>query len=140
MAKQRKRPPKMWIYSPPKPPKPKVPEALKAEVAEKGDALVEALKPQHIQKPPKGYKWNYIVDLYTKWHRCYFYFCSRWASPGPNAISPFFEMRFARMEYVDGRRFNLSFIRHTGEWIEMERGLTVDKCMEAIKGGGFYSP
>jgi hypothetical protein len=130
----------MWIYSPPKPPKPKVPEALKAEVTEKGNVLIEMLKPQHIQKPRRGYKWNYIVDLYTKWYRSYFYFCSKWASPGPNAISPFFEMRFARMEYVGGRSFNLSFMRYTGEWIETEQRLTVDRCIEVIKEGGFYSP
>ena len=130
----------MWIYSPPKPVKPKIPLDLKAEVTGKAEELLNELKKQHIKKPPKGYKWNYIVDLYTKWFRGYFYFCAKYACPGPNAISPFFETRFARMEYVGGKRFNLSFMRHTGEWIELKQWLTVEKCLEAVKSDGFYNP
>lgn len=91
MAKRRKKPPRMWIYSPPRLPKPKVPDDLKAEVTERAGQLIEELKKLHIKKPPKGYKWNYIVDLSTKWFRSYFYFCAKYACPGPNAISPFFE-------------------------------------------------
>lgn len=140
MAKRTKKPPKMWIYSPPKPPKPKVPDDLKAEITEKGDQLMEELKPQHIKQPPKDYEWNYIVNLYTKWFRNYFYFCAKYACPSPNALSPFFESRFARLEYVGERQFNLSYMRHTGEWIELEQGVTINQCMKAIKNDGFYIP
>ncbi|MDQ3754928.1 MAG: hypothetical protein M3371_09370, partial [Acidobacteriota bacterium] len=83
---------KMWVYCPPKPPKPKVPETLKAEVSEKAEQLIEStLKRQYIKAPPKDDRFNYVVDLYTKWYRCYFYFCAKYACPGPSAISPFFE-------------------------------------------------
>jgi hypothetical protein len=130
----------MWVYSPPKPPKPKVPDDLKAEVTAKAEKLIEELKPLHIKEPPKGHQFNYIVDLYTKWFRSYFYFCAKYACPGPYALSPFFESRFARMEYVGERRFNLAYMRHTGEWIELEQGLTVDKCLKAIKEDPYYIP
>jgi hypothetical protein len=77
---------------------------------------------------------NYLVDLYTKWYRNYFYFCAKYCSPGPNALSPYFEIRFARMEYVGpGARFNLFFMRHTGQWVEIYRRIPLDECFSAIE-------
>jgi hypothetical protein len=139
MAK--KKPKRMWVYAPGKPAPPSVPEDLKAEVKAKADDLVEAvLRPQHIKPPPKDPRWNYITDIYTKWHRSYFYFCSTYASPGPNALSPTFESPFARMEYVGAGRFNLAYMRHTGKWWEVYQGLTADKCLESIRDEGIFQP
>ena len=137
MAKLRR----MWVYSPPKPPAPKVPASVKAEAQQKANQLVETiLKPQHLKPPPKDYHFNYIVDIYTKWYRHYFYFCAKYCSPGPNALSPDFETKFARLEYVGENRFNLSFMRHTSEWIEVYPNLSLDKCLAAIKDDPFFSP
>jgi hypothetical protein len=133
---------KMWVYSPPKPPKLKVPDILKARVASSAAGLVNTyLKPTHIKPPRKNTRWNYIVDIYTKWHRNCFYFCAKYASPGSNALTPFFGTRFARMEYKEGRgRFNLSYMRHTGKWLEIYRDLSLDQCLEFIKDGGLFLP
>lgn len=103
---------KTWVYSPPKP---KVPDAVKVELKTKARELIDAvLKPEHVKPPPKNAKWNYIVDLYTKWHRNYFYFCAKYACSGPNALSPFFNTGFARLEYVGNvrrqSRFNISYM------------------------------
>lgn len=129
------------MFSPPKPSKPKVPAALKSEVEKSAQELIEkVLKPEHIKPPRKGFQFNYVVDIFTKWHQSYFYFCAKYCSPGPNAISPDFETKFARMEYVGGRRFNLSFMRHTGEWIELYPNLSLDECLATIQEGGFFTP
>src|SRR5215469_884801 len=80
MAKQRK----TWVFSPPKPPPSPVPDDLKAEVETIGEALVEEfLKPQFIKPPPKNWRWNYITDIFTKWHRSFFYFIATYRSRGP---------------------------------------------------------
>jgi len=130
----------MWFFGPSKQPKPKVPEALKAKVKAKADKLVESvLKPTHI-KPPPDKDFNYIVDIYPKWHQSYFYFCAKYCSPGPNAISPFFEIKFARMEYVGQDRFNLSYMRHTGTWWELYPELTLDECFAAITNEPHFLP
>ena len=133
---------KIWVYSPPKP---KVPDAVKAGVETKAMALVnDTLKPEYVKPPPKNAKWNYIVDLYTKWHRNYFYFCAKYACPGPNALSPFFDTGFARLEYVGsvGRqsRFHLSYMRHTGRWWEIRRGLSLKQCLAEVRGSGLFHP
>jgi hypothetical protein len=82
MAKQRKT--WTWAYSTPKP---SVPDELKAGVKTKAEALLEKfLKPQFIKPPPKNWRWNYIIDIHSKWHRSFFYFISTYRSRGPTAI------------------------------------------------------
>jgi hypothetical protein len=140
MAKKKKRPKAVWTWAPDRRIKPKVPEDLKAEVQAKADELVErVLKPHYIKPPPKNRDWNYPIDIWTKWHKSFFYFSSTWASPGPNRIAPSFEVRFARLEYVGDRRFNLAYFRHTGQWWQTETGLTLGKCLKLIEEGGPYT-
>ena len=137
MAKKQK----VWMYSPPKQPKPKIPDTLKAEVTTRANELIDTvLKPMHINPPPENPRFNYIVDIYGKWYHSYFYFCSKYCVPGPDAIVPDFEAKFARMEYAGNNRFHLSFMRHNGEWVQLYSGLTVDECLAAIKDEDFFYP
>lgn len=137
MAKRQK----MWIYKPPRRSKPKVPDTIKWNVEEKGRELVETiLKPKHVKPPSGDERFNYIVDIYSKWYRNYFYFCTKYCCPGPNAISPYFEAKFARMEYVGNDRFNLSYMRHTGQWWEIYTGLSADECLAAISDEPHFLP
>jgi hypothetical protein len=130
----------MWIYTPPKRSKPKVPEEVKAAVSAQAEHLLAEWRPKYIKPPPPGYQFNYIVELYCKWFRSYFYLCAKYACPGPTALSPFFEARFARLEYVGDRRFNLAFMRHTGQLVELEQGLTMDQCFQSLREESFYQP
>jgi hypothetical protein len=119
----------------------KVPETVKAHVQEKADHLIKfALKPEHIKPPPKENFLNYITDIYSKWYRSYFYFCAMYRCSAPNRISEFFESRFARLEYVGNERFNLSYMRHTGQWVELFADLSLDDCLESIKYEPHYLP
>jgi hypothetical protein len=125
---------KQWVYAPAKPPKPTVPDEIKAEVQKKADKLVETfLKPNFIKPPPEDTQWNYIVDIYTKWYRSYFYFCSKYHCPGPHAIADYFEAKFARLEYVGNGKFNVAYMRHTEQWWEIFQDFTLDQCLEAIR-------
>jgi len=132
---------KSWVYSPSKAPKPKVPEGVKTDLEKKAEALVDAvLKPNHVKPPPEDARFNYIVDIYTKWYRNYFYFCAKYHRPDPTASSPSFEDKFARLEYVGNGRFNLSFMRHTGRWVELYTDLSVDQCLAAVKDDPWFHP
>ena len=139
MAK-RKLPPKMWVYVPRSASKERVPDAVKTEASQRGQKLIDDWKPLYVKAPPKDHRWNYIVDLFTRWRGNYFYFVAKYACPGPTAISPFFEAPFTRLEYVGENRFNLSFMRHTGKWVEVEQELTIAKALESIRNDGFYHP
>lgn len=80
------------------------------------------------------------MDITTKWLGSKCYFVSVYRSPGPHAISPSFETKFARMEYVSDAKFKLSFMRHTGTWVELYDRLTVDECMKAIRDDPWFQP
>ncbi len=119
----------------------KVPENVKIRVQNEADRLIEAvLKPAHIKPPPENSTLNYIVDMYAKRHQSFFYFCAVYRCPAPNAISEFFESRFARLEYMGNERFSLSYMRHTGQWAVLLTGLTLDECLESIRDEPHYLP
>ncbi len=134
---------KAWVYRPrrQKRPSPKVPDFIKAEVKSRADELIETvLKPEHVTPPPEDNDFNYLVNIFSKWYRHYFYFCSKYDCPGPNALSPSFESKFARMEYLGQDRFNLAFRRHTGQWIEIYSGLSLEESLGAVEKDPFFAP
>ena len=138
MAK--KQPGRQWTWVPSKTHKSKVPDDLKKEVQTKANDLVEKLlKPRYLKSPPETSEFNYPIDIWTKWHGSFFCFGSTWACPGPNRIAPTFEDRFARLEYVGDRRFNLAYHRHTEEWQTILTELTLDECLKIIGDGGPFT-
>ena len=74
-----------------------MPDDLKNLVQSKATELVEqVLKPQHVTPQPDEPRFNYIIDLWSRWHQSYF---SR-AGPGtsgtigkPDRLVPMFSKR-----------------------------------------------
>ena len=94
-----------WVYSPSKAVKPQISAGVKTTVERQAQTLIDTvLKPKHSQPPPPDARFNYIVDITSKWYRNYFYFCAQYACPGPNALSPSFEAKFARLSTHSGLR------------------------------------
>src|SRR4029077_13394826 len=116
--------------------------SMKAEVEAKAKDLIDnVLKPKHVLPPPVEAQFNYMTDIGAKWYRNYFYFFSTYACPGPNARSPTFESKFARMEPLGGGKFALYFMRYTGkEWVGIGDDLSVDECMKAIQDDAWFVP
>jgi hypothetical protein len=117
-------------------------ESLKAEVETEANGLVESvLKPKHVLPPPEDAQFNYIIDIGAKWYRNYFYFVATYACPGPNALSPTFESKFARLEHLGNGKFALYAMRYTGkEWIGILDELSVDECMQTIRDDPWFVP
>lgn len=132
---------KTWIPISPRQTKPRVPDSIKSTLKEKADALIESvLKPVYIQAPPTDNDLNYLVDIYSKWYRNYFYFCAKYNSPSPHSISPSFETKFARIEYTDNGSFALSYMRHTGQWWETYQQLSMSDCLKMITEEPHFMP
>jgi len=128
-------------WYPAKPLKPKVSDSVKADVQNKANELVESfLKPEFIKPPPEDAEYNYIVDIYTKWYRSYFYLCAKYCCPAPNCIAEFFETKFARLEYAGNDKFNLAYMRHTEQWCETDQELTLKECPERIRDDSLFQP
>ncbi len=132
---------KVWMYCPPRPKKPKVPDSVKAGVSLKAQRLIdEHLRPEHVKPPAKKPQFNYITDLFTKWYQSYFYFCATYACPHPDALSPIFEIRFARMGYQEGNTINLAYMRNNGKWNEIFFAFALDECLDAIREDPHFFP
>ncbi|MGO8745742.1 MAG: hypothetical protein ACLQNE_07105, partial [Thermoguttaceae bacterium] len=105
MAKKEKRPPKTWMLPSPtqRTAKAAVSASIKADLDARATKLVEdVLKPKYVKPPPEEPRFNYIVDVWIKWLGSTLYFGATYACPGPTAISPSFQTKFARMEHVGG--------------------------------------
>ncbi len=99
--------PRQWVYSPR--PASRIPDSVRNEITAKANEIVEtAFKPRYVKPPPKKPSFNYIVDIFTKWHKNCLYFRAKFACLGPNAISPFFEDNFTRLAYMANGSFNLA--------------------------------
>jgi hypothetical protein len=137
MAKPRR----AWILSPGKKPKASLPGTLKDEVDSKARELIQTvIRPKHVQPQPTDHQSSYITDIATKWLGSKCYFISTYRSPGPHAIAPTFETKFVRMEYVGDGKFALSFMRDTGEWIELYDAVCVDDCLKAVRDDPWFQP
>jgi hypothetical protein len=94
------------------------------------------VKPPAVEEP-----FNYITDIKAKWYRNYFYFFSIYACPRPDALSPMFGSKFARMEPLGGGKFTLCFMRYTGkEGVGIGDQLSVDECLKAIQDDPCFVP
>ncbi len=113
--------------------------AVKAQADAKARKFVEeVLKPRFVEPPPEEPRFNYVTDVALKWHGSTLFFVKVYACPGPNALAPSFEDRFARMTHAGGGRFDLSFVRHTGQWVELYQGQTVEECLESIENDPWF--
>ncbi|HEY1349136.1 MAG TPA: hypothetical protein VGF67_05885 [Ktedonobacteraceae bacterium] len=118
-----------------------VPETTKAAVTARASELIAGvLQPKYVQPAPDNPQWNSIVDLYGKWYQRYFYFCATYRVAPPDASTPTFEARFARLEYAGGQHFHLAFPQHTGQWVELYRDLPLEECLTAIQDEPFFMP
>jgi hypothetical protein len=139
MAKKKQ--PRRWVYSPSKASGPTLDATAKAQVEAGVRKLIDQeLKPKHVKPPPQDARFNYVTDIVPKWHGSTLFLVSVYACPGPNAISPTFESRFARLRPAGVGRFDLSFMRHTGKWVELYQGQTLEECLGAIRDDPWFTP
>ena len=120
---------------------PAVPAAVKREVEERANALVETvLTPRYVKPPPENPQRNYLESLSTRWRSTYFYFCAQYRSAGPHAIGGHFELKFARMQYMGNGLFNLAYMRHNDQWFEVSIGLPLEACLARIDDDALFHP
>ena len=125
---------KKWEIS-----KPKITASVKEDVSKRASALVNGvLKPRHIKPELDNLHFNHLVDIFLKWRGSSLSFCAKYNSHEENAISPSFDIKFARLIYVGDNKFNLSYMRHNGKWFELHVGLTGQECCDAIKSEPYF--
>jgi hypothetical protein len=65
-------------------------------------------------------------------------FIARYACPGPNAISPFFETAFARLGYFRNGAWSLWARRHNDQWMVLGHQMTMEECFEQMRSNPWF--
>lgn len=130
--------PKMWVSAHAKADKPENQEAEKKQVETQCVALIQKMMPTWVQ-PPND-RWGYVHDIYGKWYRNYYYFCATYRYDAPEAIQPEREIKFARLEHAGLNKFHLSYFRHTAQWWQVFKSLSLAKCLEEVERNEIFWP
>jgi len=102
--------------------------------------IADVLKPRFLPEIRPSERFNYAVDIYGKWLGNKYRFITRYRSDGPTAIRPEFDAPFARIDYVSRDCFNLSYHRHTGEWLCLFERLSLAEVFEAMGSMPHFTP
>jgi hypothetical protein len=130
---------KIWISKESRKTKVKPTDSEKNEILTHCQPLVELFAKQYVRENPDK-RFNYLVDVYTKWHKNYLYFCEKFKSEHPNRIADEFEFKFVRLENTGKDRYNFSYLRHTGKWFLVTTDLTLKECIEMMQANPNFQP
>ena len=131
---------KQWVYTPPRAKKPQVSTAAKEQITAQCQQLIDSeFKPRYIDLEPQE---NQLVttDIYGKWYRSFYYFCSTFYFNAPELPNAPIENKFTRLEYTGEDKFNLAYMRHTGQWWEVHTGISLKNALEEIKNNPIFHP
>lgn len=128
-----------WAYSPSKVASRKLLETEKKYITDYFQPLVEKFKKQYIAKKPDK-QFNYLVDVYSKWDKNYFYLCEKFKADYPNRLVDEFEEKFVRLKCIGNDQFQFSYFRHTGKWVMVADNFTLKECLEMILSSPVFHP
>jgi len=72
------------------------------------------------------------------YERCRSQFIARYAGPGPNALTPFFETAFCRLGYFGPDSWNLWARRHNDEWMVLGSRMTLAECFQEMRTNPWF--
>jgi hypothetical protein len=101
--------------------------------------IAEVLKPRFLREIQPT-EFNYPIAIYGKWHGNKYRFVTRFRSDDSRSDEPEFEEPFARLEYVSRDRFDLSYHRHTGEWLCLFHRVSLTEALELMESLPHFQP
>jgi hypothetical protein len=112
----------------------------KIEIQEYFQPLIENFKINCIKKNPNK-EFNYLIDIYSKWNKNYFYICEKYKSERKNRLKDEFEVNLVRLKFLEKNLFELSYLRHTGQWQTiLPIPFTLKECKEMMTSNPILQP
>jgi hypothetical protein len=102
--------------------------------------ITNVLKPRFLPQIRPSAVVNYPIAIYGKWHGNKYRFITRYRSDDPSSYGPEFEAPFARIEYVRRDCFDLSWHRHTGEWVCMFERQSLTEALHLMETTPHFAP
>lgn len=101
--------------------------------------IAEVLRPRFLPEI-RPTEFNYPVAIYGKWRGNRYRFITRYRSDDPRSYEAEFEAPFARLDYVSRDCFDLSWHRHTGEWLCMFERQSLVEALRLIESEPHFQP
>ena len=94
--------------------------------------IAERLMPKFLPEI-RPTEFNYPIAISGKWRGNKYTFLTRYKSDDPRSLEPEFDAPFARLGYISRDLFDLSWRRHTGEWIRMFDRVSLVEALRLIE-------
>jgi hypothetical protein len=98
--------------------------------------IAETLKPRFLPEV-RPTPFNYPVDILGKWRGSKYSFITRYRSGFADNAGEEFDAAFARLDHVEqclaGTRFDVMWHRHTGQWLRLHAGVTLEEALRLIE-------
>jgi hypothetical protein len=101
--------------------------------------ITEVLRPRFLPEIHST-AFNYPIAIDGKWHGNKYRFITRYRCDDPRSYEPEFEAPFARLEYVSQDCFDLSWHRHTGEWLCLFQRQSLAEALHLIESEPHFEP
>jgi hypothetical protein len=125
---------RVWMLSR-KPARPaKIDELEKRGIVDACEAFIaKVLKPRFLPEIRSGDRFNYAIDICGDWRAGRYRFMQRYRVGGGPDDGQEFDAPFARLDRLGRDHFAIYWMRHTGEWIPFQSGLTLAEAFELIQ-------
>lgn len=99
----------------------------------------DVLKPRFLPEV-KPTEWNYVVDIHGAWAAGRYRFMQRYRSGMEHNRGEEFDTPFARIYRAGRNSFDVHWMRHTGRWWPLHRGLTLAEALRRLEADGVLHP
>jgi hypothetical protein len=125
---------RVWMLSR-KPAKPaKIDEMEKRAVIHACEAFIDkVLKPRFLPEIKPSDRFNYPIEIHGDWRAGRYRFIQRYRVGGGPTDGQEFDAPFARIDRMGRDRFAIYWMRHTGEWLPFEMGVTLVEALRSIE-------
>jgi hypothetical protein len=129
---------KAWFPSTSRSTKPD--EAEKRRIVAACEAFIrDVLTPRFLPRV-KPTHWNYPIDIHGAWAAGRYRFVQRYRSGHEDNHGEEFDAPFARIDRMGPDRFDIYWMRHTGKWWRLYRGVTLAEALKALEVDGHLHP
>jgi hypothetical protein len=99
----------------------------------------DVLKPRFLPEV-RSTEWNYVVDIYGAWAGGRYRFMQRYRSGMKRNRGEEFDAPFARIDRMGPDRFDIHWMRHTGQWWRLHTGVTLAEAFRLLETDGILHP
>ena len=119
---------------------PPAPEQEKRAIIAACEAFIrDVLKPRFLPQVRQT-EFNYVIDLHGTWAAGRYRLMKRYRSGMAGNAGMEFDAAYARLVRIGPDRFDIHWMRHTGQWWLLHGGVTLAEALRRLETDGLLHP